>query len=107
MKASENTGKVRLVCKAVTYYSHRDEDAFFEWIKKISSIKKFKGLGDELYLYIESAEIPDNDLRELIALFYRYKVDMKQLAIFLNDNNKEWFHEGKPKAYWHKQVFGK
>ncbi len=49
--------------------------------------------------------IPDEDLRELIALFYRYKVDMKQLEIFLNNDNQAWFYEGK-KAYWHKRVFG-
>ncbi len=94
-----------LVCKAVNYYSSHDEAAFFEWIKKIPSIIKVDGLHDELYLDIESKDITDNELRELIALFYRYKVSMNQLAVFLNKNNEEWFH-GKPKGYWYKKVFG-
>lgn len=51
-------------------------------------------------------KIVDNDLRELLALFYRYKIDMKQLRVFLNEQNKEWFY-GRPKGYWHYRVFGK
>lgn len=96
--------KVTLVCKAVSFYSGTDEDMFFAWIKKIPSITKFDGAGDELYLHINNNAISDDDLRELIALFYRYKIDMTQLRIFLNDSNKEWF-EGKPRGYWYKKVF--
>jgi len=44
-------------------------------------------------------------MRELLALFYRYKIDMKQLQIFLNKNNKQWFQDN-TKAYWHRRVFG-
>ena len=97
--------KIKLICKSVWYYSSIDEDMFFEWIQKIPSIIKYDGLQDELYLYIKSKRINCNDLRELIALFYRYKIDMKQLSIFLNNANKGWFFDGK-KAYWHKKVFG-
>ena len=104
-KTEDNENVIKLVCKAVWFYSHHDEDAFFEWIKKIPSIKKFEGIRDELYLYMESSIILDDDLRELVALFYRYKVDMKQLAVFLNDNNSEWFY-GKTKGCWRKKIFG-
>lgn len=95
-----------LTCKSVWYYSSSDEDCFFEWIKKIPSIKKYSGKHEELFLYFESTTIIDDDLRELLALFYRYKIkNMKQLQIFLNDNNKTWFYENN-KAFWHKKVFG-
>lgn len=94
-----------LTCKDVEYYSPKDEDAFFEWIKKIPSIKKEDGWQDELYLYFDNADISQQDLREIIALFYRYNVDMKQLSVFLNEHNRKWFCENK-KAYWHKKVFG-
>ena len=96
---------ITLVCKSVLYYSQIDEDLFFEWIKNISAIKKISGKGDELYLYFTSKQISDDDLRELLALFYRYKIDMKQLKIFLIDKNRAWFY-GHPKGYWHKKVFG-
>ena len=95
-----------LTCKAVGFYFDLDEAVFFEWIKKIRSIIKYDGKGNELYLYFKSKDIPDDDLRSLIGLFYRYKIDMKQLQIFLNDNNREWF-EGKPRGFWYYRVFGK
>ncbi len=97
--------KIILICKWVKFYSSYDEDAFFEWIKKIPSIKKIDGRLNELYLYFDSADIPRQDLREILALFHRYNVDMKQLSVFLNEKSKEWFSENK-NAYWHKKVFG-
>ena len=94
-----------LTCKRVTFHSPKDEDAFFGWIKKIDCIDEFTAAHDELYLHIACRDLHDHDLQELIALFYRYNIDMKQLAIFLNDRNRSWFHENK-KAFWHKKVFG-
>lgn len=78
---------------------------FFTWIQNIKSIIRYDGIGDELYLYFESSVIPDQGLREIIGLFYRYKVDMKQLAVFLNKKNKTWFYDA-PKGYWHRRIFG-
>lgn len=95
-----------LACKSIWYYSTIDEDLFFEWIKRISCIIKFDAIHDELYLYIKTNIVADDDLRELIALFYRYKVEMKQLQQFLNKNNKDWFYASKYKGYWHRRVFG-
>lgn len=94
-----------LICKRVHYYSYNDEDAFFEWIKKIKCIKSFEGAGDELYLDLVDRKLTETDLRELMALLYRYKVDMKQLARFLTPKNKKWFYDNK-RAYWHRRVFG-
>jgi hypothetical protein len=97
--------QIILICKSVWYYSRLDEDIFFEWISRIKCILKFDGIRDELYLYIKNKRLNNENLRDLLALFYRYKIDMKQLKIFLNKNNKEWFFDNK-KAYWHRRVFG-
>lgn len=95
-----------LICKKTTFYSLKDEDAFFESIKKIDCIEKFEGVYDELHLYIACLDLHDEDLRDLIALFYRYKIrKMNQLAIFLNKDNKKWFYDNK-NAFWHKKIFG-
>lgn len=94
-----------LNCIGPTYYSRKDEDAFFEWIEKIKCIRKVSGAGRNLYLQIIADDLYESDLRDILALFYRYKIDMKQLHIFLNKNNKSWFYDNK-KAYWHKKVFG-
>lgn len=94
-----------LICKRVTFYSQNDEMVFFEWLKRISCIGEIKGVGDELHLQISRKQISDANLRDLIAIFGRYKINMKQLAQFLNDKNKAWF-KGRPKAFWLKKVFG-
>jgi len=47
-----------------------------------------KGSGEELYVNVDKSKITEIDLREILALFYRYDVDMKQLGDFLNDENK-------------------
>ncbi len=96
---------VILVCKRLVFYELNDEAAFFEWVGKIKSIIKYDGQGDEIHLHVKGAVIPEQDLRDLIALFFRYKVKMGQLAIFLNSKNQAWFGDN-PKMYWHKKVFG-
>lgn len=97
--------EIKLICKSVWFYSQLDEKYFFEWLQNIKAITRYDGIGDELYLYCKSSVISDQALRDILGLFYRYKVDMKQLAVFLNSKNKEWFF-GNPKGYWHKRVFG-
>lgn len=96
---------ILLRCTGIRYYSRKDEDAFFEWIKKIDCIENVSSAGKDLYLQIPTHDLHDYDLRELLAIFYRYKIDMRQLQVFLNKNNKEWFEDNK-KTYWHQRVFG-
>ncbi len=94
-----------LICQSVKFYCNKDEAAFFEWIKKIDCIEETSAAGNELYLHICADDIHEYDLRDLIGLFYRYKIDMKQLKRFLTNENKSWFYDNK-KAFWHKKVFG-
>ncbi len=93
-----------LMCKSVSFYSQKDEDAFFSWIKRIECIEQVAGAGRELYMYLASDNIHEYDLRDLLGLFYRYDIDMQQLARFLNNENKKWFYDNK-RSFWHKRVF--
>ena len=94
-----------LTCKKVKFHSFKDEAAFFWWIQQIPCIEKCEAAGNELYLDLTKKNLNNKDLDELIGLFYRYKIDMKQLAQFLTPANKSWFLDNK-KAFWHKRVFG-
>src|SRR3990172_3583772 len=76
-----------LICRGIKYYSRKDENVFFEWIKKIDCIDSVVGIGRELHLNIACKDLHDDDLRDLLALFYRYSLDMKQLRCFLNEGN--------------------
>jgi hypothetical protein len=93
-----------LACKRVHYFSPGDETAFFDWIGRISCVTKFEGSGDTLYLRVRGSRISDDDLRELLALFYRYRVDMKQLEQFETPRNRAWF--SRPGTYWFARVWG-
>lgn len=50
---------------------------------------------------MERGEPPtDDDYRELIGLFYRYDIDMRQLAGFADH---EWVRN--PNNFWHERLF--
>lgn len=94
-----------LTCTKVVYYSMNDEEVFFWWLEKIKCIERIDAIRYDLYLHLKKTPPTDEDLQDLIGLFYRYNVDMKQLARFLTPENKAWFYDDK-KAFWHKKVFG-
>jgi len=79
---------VILVCTPLRFYTHIDEEQCFRWIKKIKSIKSVEGIGQELHLLMKSDKITNKDLLELIGFFRRYNFDLKQLKVFMSDDNK-------------------
>ena len=94
-----------LTCKNVIYKSIFDKEGFFEWLNSIKSILEIEKQNDTLYLYFKSKRIPDKDFRSLIGLFDRFKINMKQLQLFLNERNKKWVYEGEDKGYWFNRMF--
>jgi hypothetical protein len=81
-----------------------DERAFFEWLERIPCVASFAGEGPD-GLVVRLKRPPSNDdLRQLLALCYRWGVDMRQLARFETEKNRSWF--GDPEKYWHRAVFG-
>lgn len=95
---------IKLICKSVTFYSRNDESAFFEWIAKIKGIKRCEGVGNEIHIYLLKTNISRTCIRDLTALFYRYKINMRQLQQLVNDKNRSYFVD--KKMYWYKKVFG-
>ncbi|MBI2775020.1 hypothetical protein HYX58_03365 [Candidatus Dependentiae bacterium] len=85
------TKKITLVCSPLRFYTTNDEDLFFNWLKKINCIEDYKGVGNALHVHIISNKIEDSELIELFGIFNRYKFDEKQLVVFKNENNKDWF----------------
>jgi hypothetical protein len=88
----------------VTFWSDLDEDAFFGWLDKIPCVLKFDGVGRMLNIYVSNKKLNQYSLRELLAIFYRYKINMKQFIVFDCEEYAEWFR-GEQK-YWYKGVFG-
>ena len=88
---------ITLVAKQVRYFSSFDENAFFYWLNKIEGIS-WRGMRDELHIDVPAFEVPDDVVRELIALFFRYEIELKQIRNLINASNNAWISN--PKAYW-------
>lgn len=94
----------KLVLKKVSFNSDMDEISFFRWIESIEPVLALRGFTDEYHLLMDETKIPDDSLRELIALFHRYSADMSQLAQFLTTENSVWFKDNK-QNFWNASVF--
>ena len=90
---------IRLDCSGVRFGSQLDEKHLFEWAAEIPGFLRW----DQDTLVVRS-RISEASLRDLVALFGRYGIPMKQLSQFENPKNTGWFRA--PHMYWHKQVFG-
>jgi hypothetical protein len=95
---------ITLECKAVLFYSAKDEASFFAWAESIPGVSSVFGRGQSIYLLVRSRLVSDRSLRELISLFQRYRISMRQLAQFRTEKNQSWFAE--PHAFWFRSTFG-
>jgi hypothetical protein len=95
---------VELRAEATRFFSNIDEVCFFGWLKKLPCISMFEGRGDTLYIRVAGPDVDEEALRELLALFHRYGIDMKQLRIFDKEDFAGWLHN--KKAYWYRPMFG-
>jgi len=88
----------------LTYYSAGDERAFFGWLESIPGVLKVEGRGSELHIHLRSKRLSATALRELLALYMRFRGNMQELAQFEASSNASWFRN--PKGYWYEAVFG-
>jgi hypothetical protein len=93
---------IELSCHRVLFYAPGDEGAFFRWVNSIDGVQGVVGIGEEIRFRVPRV-VPDATLRELLAVFFRYQIDMTQLAQFVLPSNQSWFMA--PNTYWHNHVF--
>ena len=93
-----------LVATDVTYYHPNDEAAFFEWLDRMEFVDSYRGELRDLFISLNRRPRKD-DLREILAFFFRYEIDMSQLAQFETKANRSWLRD--PQKYWHHKMFGK
>ena len=93
---------IELSCRRVVFLSAGDEAAFFAWVGGIEGVRGIVGDGDTIRVQVPHL-LSDASLRELLAVFCRYDIDMTQLAQFASASNAAWFTE--PNSYWHERVF--
>ena len=87
-----------------TYFSENDETAMFEWLGRIAVVRDVTGERGDLIIVLKRAPT-GNQLRDLLALFCRYRMDMTPLAVLRTAKNQSWFSD--PGSYWFEAVFGR
>jgi hypothetical protein len=90
---------VHLDCSGVWFGSQLDEKHLFEWAVEIPGVLRW-----EQDMLVVKSRLSEASLRDLLALFSRYEIPMKQLAQFATPSNAKWFKTSD--KYWHKRVFG-
>lgn len=91
---------IYLDCSGVSFGSQLDEKHLFEWVAEIPGVLRW-----ERDTLVVRTNLSKTSLRELLALFSRYKIPMAQLAQFRTSRNEGWFVA--PGKYWHTRVFGR
>jgi len=95
----------QLLLRRCRFFSARDEDQFFAWLKAIPGVVRVIGRADGLLVSLRSKRPSQETLRELLALHFRYRLPMRQLAQFETRQNMTWFRSRE--AYWYAKVFAK
>ena len=86
-----------------TYGSYNDEASFFGWLDRIPAVRAYGGRVRILSIDVDP-NLDEASLHDLIAIFSRYRLDMKQLRVFDGPAAGEWFRD--PQKYWHEAIFG-
>lgn len=94
---------VTLRAKRVQFFSQSDETAFFHWIKRLKDFATARGESDSIMIDVSNEKLEDDQLGELLALFHRYQIDMRQLVVFEHRGNKAWLRN--KRAYWHHAMY--
>ena len=95
----------KLLIKEGYYYSQLDEDAFFHWLTSISGVVRVVGTPKGLEVTLRSKRLSEASLRDLLAIYFRYGLPMRELAVFESESNRHWFRSRD--KYWFTKVFGK
>ncbi|MBF6077430.1 hypothetical protein AB0346_11600 [Nocardia beijingensis] len=98
------TGTVIIEATGVTYYSPHDEAVFFGWLDAIPCIESYHGQSRTLYLTVDLDAVDEGGLYEIVALYRRYHIDLKELQVLSADRVGPWFSH--PDRWWHEEVFG-
>ena len=69
-----------LTCKRVKYYSLKDKEAFFEWVRKLEWIHDVTEANGDVIIDLCSGDLDQFDLLDLIAILRRYQCRYEAVA---------------------------
>lgn len=81
---------VELIVRGPTYFSQRDETAFFDWLHSLPCVAGVRGHLRDLHICLKRPATI-TDLRELSALLRRYRMSLAALETLRTSRNAKWF----------------
>jgi hypothetical protein len=86
-----------------SFYSRGDERRLFQGFNEIAAIRNVQGVGRDLLIDIKITNLTNEDMRELLALLWRYKMPLTPLQIFAAKKRFHWLND--TRGYWHTAMF--
>ncbi len=81
---------MKILATDVCYYGRGDEDRFFEGLYKNPAFRSVKGIHRTLHIKIDARRLTWEATNDLVALFYRYGIDLKELSKIAVGRRREW-----------------
>lgn len=99
---SDKNDSLTLYADSIIFYSKLDEYAFADWLRAIPGFVRMNLVGSVLEIEL-ALPAGDDCAREIIALFHRYRIDMRQLAQFETASNSKRLRMAG--TYWAELIF--
>jgi hypothetical protein len=93
----------QIVIPVETYYCYQDEESFYRWLKTIEGIERFVGGPQGLTLHVKQAGLNRDDWADLIGLFMRYDLNMRDLRELVTPDHEAWLKD--PQKYWYQKMW--
>jgi len=94
---------LKLEIESLRFYSRLDEDAFFARLSKTSGVVSVEGFLRMINVSVDPSAVDEDAMRELISLFQRYGIDMRQLRELETEEFSSWMRNRS--AYWFKSMY--
>ncbi|WP_369040113.1 polymorphic toxin type 37 domain-containing protein [Stenotrophomonas maltophilia] len=94
---------LKLEVESLRFYSRLDEDAFFSRLSKTSGVVSVEGFLRMINVSVDPSAVDEDAMRELISLFQRYGIDMRQLRELETEEFSSWMRNRS--AYWFKSMY--
>ena len=88
-----------------SFYHQKDEDRLFRAFEENSAVTKVEGAGVNLILSIEMKKLNTEELKDLIALLFRYQIPLAPLYFLADRKRFSWLND--PTKYWFDSLFDK
>lgn len=94
---------LKLEIESLRFYSRLDEDAFFSRLNQIPGVMSVEGFLRTINVSIDPSAVDEDGMRELISLFQRYGIAMRQLRELETEAFSSWMRNRS--AYWFKSMY--